>query len=139
MDTCTVRILSSAAWNGTGRGGLVLTPNMFMFQNPSYGSSEVFVPREFEWRKGDVRTGAPLAPTRRRSCERILEEIAGYEGSTRTALCHSSRRSSPGPPGEDFDKLQREGTSRLAAGEVREDYPRLSLTEKGRTFLERSR
>ena len=141
MDTCSVRILSSAAWNESGRGGLVLTPNMFMFQNPSYGSSEVFVPREFEARKGEARTGAALVPTADdEPARRILEEIAGFEGSTRMSLV--SFLSS------DFDKdllertldrLQAEGYIAVAPKDKSgRTMHGLSLTEKGRKFLERS-
>jgi len=142
MDTCSVRILSSAAWNGTGRGGLVLTPNMFMFQNPAYGSSEVFVPREFEWRKGEVRTGASLAPTAAEELsKRILEEIAGYEGATRTSMVSFlSSEFDKDLLERTFDRLQSEGyiavTRQERSGRT---IHGLSLTEKGRTFLERSR
>ncbi len=142
MDTCSVRILSSAAWNESGRGGLVLTPNMFMFQNPSYGSSEVFVPREFEGRKGDVRTGAAPVPTADEELvKRILEEITGYEGATRTSLVSFVS--------SDFAKDLLERTfDRLQAEEYIAVTPQersgrtihgLSLTVKGRTFWERSR
>lgn len=142
MDTCSVRILSSAAWNGTGRGGLVLTPNMFMFQNPSYGSSEVFVPREFEGRKGDARTVASPVPTAEEGlAKRILEEIAGYEGATRTSLVSFlSSDFDKDLLERTFDRLQAEGyiavTPQERSGRT---IHGLSLTEKGRTFLGRAR
>jgi hypothetical protein len=142
MDTCSVRILSSAAWNGTGRGGLVLTPNMFMFQNPAYGSSEVFVPREFEWRKGEVRTGASLAPTAGEELsKRILEEIVGYEGATRTSMVSFlSSEFDKDLLERTFDRLQSEGYIAVSRQEKSgRTIHGLSLTEKGRTFLERSR
>jgi len=142
LDTCSVRILSSAAWNGTGRGGLVLTPNMFMFQNPAYGSSEVFVPREFEWRKGEVRTGASLAPTAGEELsKRILEEIAGYEGATRTSMISFlSSEFDKDLLERTFDRLQSEGYIAVSRQEKSgRTIHGLSLTEKGRTFLERSR
>ena len=142
MDTCSVRILSSAAWNESGRGGLLLTPNMFMFQNPSYGSSEVFVPREFEARKGDVRTGASVVPTADAElARRILEELAGYEGATRTSLTSFlSSEFDKDLLDRTFDRLQAEG---YIAVKPQERSGRtihgLSLTEKGRTFLGRAR
>jgi len=142
MDTCSVRILSSAAWNGTGRGGLVLTPNMFMFQNPSYGSSEVFVPREFEGRKGEVRTVASPVPTADEElAKRILEEIAGYQGATRTSLVSFlSSEFDKDLLERTFDRLQAEdyiaATSQERSGRTMHG---LSLTEKGRTFLGRTR
>jgi hypothetical protein len=142
MDTCSVRILSSAAWNGTGRGGLVLTPNMFMFQNPSYGSSEVFVPREFEGRKGKTRTGASVVPTAGDElAKRILEEIAGFAGATRTSLVSFlSSEFDKDLLERTFDRLQAEGyiaaTSQEKSGRTMHG---LSLTEKGRTFLARTR
>jgi len=142
MDTCSVRILSSAAWNDTGRGGLVLTPNMFMFQNPAYGSSEVFVPREFEGRKGEAKTGASIAPTADEElAKRILEEIAGYDGATRTSLVSFlSSEYDKDLLERTFDRLQAEGyiavTPQERSGRT---IHGLSLTEKGRTFLGRVR
>ncbi|HUK75076.1 MAG TPA: hypothetical protein VLU99_04725 [Nitrososphaerales archaeon] len=142
MDTCSVRILSSAAWNGTGRGGLVLTPNMFMFQNPSYGSSEVFVPREFEGRKGDARTVASTVPTADEElAKRILEEIAGYQGATRTSLVSFlASEYDKDLLEKTFDRLQAEGyiavTPQDRSGRT---IHALSLTEKGRTLLSRAR
>jgi hypothetical protein len=142
MDTCSVRILSSAAWNGTGRGGLVLTPNMFMFQNPSYGSSEVFVPREFEGRKGEARTVVSPVPTADEElAKRILEEIAGYQGATRTSLVSFlSSEYDKDLLERTFDRLQAEGyiavTPQDRSGRT---IHGLSITEKGRTFLGRMR
>lgn len=142
MDTCSVRILSSAAWNESGRGGLVLTPNMFMFQNPSYGSSEVFVPRDFEGRKGGVRTGAPLVPTADEElAKRILEEIAGYDGATRASLVSFlSSDFDKDLLERTFDRLQADGyiavTPQERSGRT---IHGLSLTDKGRTFLGRAR
>lgn len=142
MDTCSVRILSSAAWNESGRGGLVLTPNMFMFQNPSYGSSEVFVPREFEGRKGEARTSASLVPTADEElAKRILEELAGYEGATRASMVSFlSSEFDKDLLERALDRLQAEGyvavTPQEKSGRTMHG---LSLTEKGRTFLSRSR
>ena len=142
MDTCSVRVLSSAAWNESGRGGLLLTPNMFMFQNPSYGSSEVFVPRDFEGRKGETRTSASLVPTADEVlAKRILEEIAGYEGATRTSLTSFlSSEFDKDLLESTFDRLQAEGyiavTPQERSGRT---IHGLSLTEKGRKFWESSR
>lgn len=142
MDTCSVRILSSAAWNESGRGGLLLTPNMFMFQNPSYGSSEVFVPREFEGRKGEARTSASLVPTADEElAKRILEELAGYEGATRASMVSFlSSEFDKDLLERALDRLQAEGyvavTPQEKSGRTMHG---LSLTEKGRTFLSRSR
>ena len=142
MDTCSVRILSSAAWNESGRGGLLLTPNMFMFQNPSYGSSEVFVPREFEGRKGEVRTSPSLVPTADDElAKRIFEEIAGFDGATRTSLISFlSSDFDKDLLERTFDRLQAEGyiavTPQERSGRT---IHGLSLTDKGRTFLGRAR
>lgn len=142
MDTCSVRILSSAAWNQSGRGGLVLTPNMFMFQNPSYGASEVFVPREFEGRKGEPKTGASLIPTGGEElARRILEEVDGYEGATRTSLVSFlSSEFDKDLLERTFDRLQGEGyitvTPQERSGRT---IHGLSLTEKGRAFLRGAR
>jgi hypothetical protein len=142
MDTCSVRILSSAAWNGTGRGGLVLTPNMFMFQNPSYGSSEVFVPREFEGRKGEARTVAlPASSADEELAKRIMQEISGFQGATRTSLVSFlSSEFDKDLLERTFDRLQAEGyiaaTSQERSGRTMFG---LSLTEKGRTFLGRTK
>jgi len=142
LDTCAVRVLSSAAWNESGRSGLVLTPNMFMFQNPTYGSSEVFVPREFEPRSGESRTGAPSAPSAEGElAKRILEEIAGYEGATRASLVSFlSAEFDPDLVEKTFDRLQSEGhiavarTERPGSGRTMQG---LSLTEKGWAVLGR--
>ena len=141
MDTCSVRILSSAAWNDSGRGGLVLTPNMFMFQNPSYGSSEVFVPREFEGRKGETRSSPSLVPTADEELvKRILEEIAGFQGATRTSMVSFlSSEFDKDLLERAFDRLQAEG---YIAATTQERSGRtmhwLSLTEKGRAILGRN-
>ncbi len=140
MDTCAVRVLSSAAWNDSGRGGLVLTPNMFMFQNPSYGSSEVFVPREFEARKGKARTGASLVPTAEEElAQRILEEIAGYQGATRTSLVSFlSSEYDKDFLEKTFDRLQAEGCIAVTPQERSgRTIHGLSLTQKGRAALGR--
>ncbi|MDG7020656.1 MAG: hypothetical protein JRN23_01845 [Nitrososphaerota archaeon] len=140
MDTCSVRILSSAAWNGSGRGGLVLTPNMYMFQNPSYGSREVFVPREFERRKGTTLTVAPVAPDEDAMlARRILEEVSAFGGATRASLLSFLASEFDRDILERaFDRLQSEG---YVAVERQERSGRaihtLSLTEKGRAVLGR--
>lgn len=140
MDTCSVRILSSAAWNDSGRGGLVLTPNMYMFQNPSYGSSEVFVPRDYEPRKGASLTGASLAPDGdAKLARRMLEEVSAFGGATRTSLISFLASEFDRDVLERaFDRLQSEG---YVAVERQERSGRtihaLSLTEKGRAALGR--
>ncbi len=138
MDTCSVRILSSAAWNETGRGGLVLTPNMFMFQNPAYGSSEVFVPREFEGRRGEVRMNGSLVPTPEAELSlRILEEIAGFKDATRTSLVSFlSSEFDKDLLEKTFDKLQADGYVAVSRQERSgRTIHTLSLTEKGRAML----
>ena len=140
MDTCSTRILSSAAWNDSGRGGLLLTPNMFMFQNPSYGASEVFVPRGFEERKGEATTGADaglLATAEGGPSLRILEEIAGFKDATRTSMVSFlASEFDPDLLEKTFDKLQAEGyiavTPRERSGRT---IHVLSLTERGRAML----
>jgi hypothetical protein len=113
-----------------------------MFQNPSYGSSEVFVPRDFEARKGEVRTGASLVPTADAElARRILEEIAGFEGATRTSLVSFlSSEFDKDLLERTLDRLQAEGyvsvTPQERSGRTMHG---LSLTEKGRTFLGRAR
>jgi len=140
LDTCSVRILSSAAWNEAGRGGLILTPNMFMFQNPSYGSSEIFVPREFEGRKGETKGGIPFIATPDEALtHRILEEISGFEDATRTSLVSFlSGEYDRDVLERTFDKLQSEGyvavTPQERSGRT---IHVLSLTAKGRAFLGR--
>lgn len=140
MDTCAVRILSSAAWNETGRGGLVLTPNMFMFQNPSYGSSEVFVPREFEGRKGLPRMGdAPFPSADEELIQRILDEVAAYEGVTRASLVSFlSGEFDKALLERTFDRLQSEGFIAVTREERSgRTIHGLSLTQKGRAMLGR--
>jgi hypothetical protein len=140
LDTCSVRILSSAAWNEAGRGGLLLTPNMFMFQNPSYGSSEVFVPREFEGRRGETKGGVPSVATPDEELAlRILEEVAGFEGATRASLvAFLSGEHDKDTLERTFDRLQGEGyvavTPQERSGRT---IHVLSLTAKGRALLGR--
>jgi hypothetical protein len=144
LDTCSTRILSSAAWNAAGRGDLVLTPNMFMFQNPSYGHSEVFVPRSFEARKGEPGTAQePQSATAGEDSKmglRILEEIAGFDGATRASIIgYLSSEFQKDELERTFDRLQSEGylfaASKERAGSGRTVHS-LSLTEKGRAALE---
>jgi hypothetical protein len=140
MDTCTTRILSSAAWNDAGRGGLVLTPNMFMFQHPSYGSSEVFVPREFEARTGEIKTGASASTSAEAQIEqRILEEIAGFEGATRTSIASFlSSKFDADLVERTLDRLQTDGCIAVTRQEKSgRTMHGLSLTEKGRAKLGR--
>lgn len=140
MDTCSRRILSSAAWNDTGRGGLLLTPNMFMFQNPAYGSSEVFVPRDFESRRGETKTGASIGTTADEELAlRVLEEVAGYQGATRASLVSFlSGEFDKALLERTFDRLQSEGylavTPQERSGRT---IHVLSITQKGRAMLGR--
>jgi len=140
LDTCAVRVLSSAAWNHSGRGGLVLTPNMLMFQHPSYGSSEVFVPREFEGRRGEAKAGATRVEEREDELEkRILEEIAGFDGATRASLVSFlSAEFDKDLLEKTFDRLQSEGY--ISVNQQDRSGRRihcLSLTDKGRAKLGR--
>jgi hypothetical protein len=141
LDTCSTRILSSSAWNGSGRGGLVLTPNMYMFQNTSYGASEVFVPREFEPWKGDARTAAVsvLTPDEELT-KRILEEVASYDGATRASLvAFLSSEFDRESVERGFDRLQSDGCIEATRSERSgRRMHGLSLTPKGRGLLEGS-
>ncbi len=140
MDTCGVRILSSAAWNDSGRGGLVLTPNMFMLQNPSYGSSEVFIPRGFEERKGTAKAPAGLVPTADAELDlRILEEVASFKDATRTSLISFlASEFDPDVLEKAFDRLQAEGCIAVTPQERSgRTILSVSLTDKGRAMLGR--
>ena len=117
---------------------------MFMFQNPSYGSSEVFVPRDFEARKGEVRTGATVVPSAEDELAiRILEEVDQFEGATRASIIFFLTAEFDRDVLErSFDKLQGEGyiattkEERPGSGRAMQG---VSLTEKGRAMLGRKR
>lgn len=140
LDTCQVRILSSSAWNNSGRGGLVLTPNMFVFQNPSYGSSEVFVPRDYEWRSGEARTGTEAVRDPKSELDgRLLEEVSGFEGATRNSLVSFLAAEFDSDSIEKaFDRLQSEGYLAVSARDKSgRTMHGVSLTEKGKAMLGR--
>ena len=118
----------------------MLTPNMFVFQNPSYGASEVFIPREFEGRRGPVKSGALLAPSADETLtRRILEEISAYEGATRASLvAFLASEFEKDLVESTVDRLQTEG---YIATRQQERSGRmmhgLYLADKGKAFLGR--
>jgi len=80
-----------------------------------------------------TQDGRPLAPTAAEELvKRILEEIAATRARRGPPWCHSLVGVRPGPPGEDLRQAPERGVRRgLAAGEVREDYPRALPHRKG--------
>jgi hypothetical protein len=117
---------------------------MFMFQNPSYGHNEVFVPRGFEARKSEQKSPSESAETSGDNDEskirlRILEEIAGFDGATRASIIgYLSSEFQKDELERTFDRLQSESylfsSSQERSGSGRTVHS-VSLTEKGRALL----
>jgi hypothetical protein len=144
LNTCSIKILSSATWNETSRD-ILLTPNMFMFQNHPYGYEEAFIPREFEPRRGEPKTTALPSPTSTQMSQdlelgrRILEEISGYQGATRASVTAFLSAEFPSESVEQtIDRLLNEGyLSAASQDKSGRTMHTLSLTEKGRAILGR--
>jgi hypothetical protein len=142
LDTCPIKILSSGAWNENSRG-LLLTPNMFMFQNHPFGYAEAFIPRSFEPRKGGTKgippTGEQPEPREdERLASRVMEEIGNYQSVTRSSLLAFLSSEFPRDALERvFDRLQNEGlvTSTPQPTKSGRMMHTLALTEKGKTML----
>jgi len=148
LDTCPIKVLSSATWNEGGKG-LVLTPNMFMMQNHPFGYGEAFIPRSFEPKKGEKKgSGGQEAELTEPSDEdklgiRVMEEISVYPDVTRAALTAFLSSEFPKDALEKvFDRLQSEGfvtsTPQVRSGRTMHV---VSLTDKGkaRVLLEQKR
>ena len=139
LDTCPIKVLSSATWNEGGKG-LVLTPNMFMMQNHPFGYAEAFIPRSLEPKKGEKKgTAGPLQEPSEEDklAMRVLEEISVYPDVTRAALTAFLSSEFPKDVLEKaFDRLQGEGlvtsTPSLKSGRMMHV---VSLTDKGKSRL----
>ncbi len=141
LDTCPIKILSSAAWNENSKG-LLLTPNMFMFQNHPFGYAEAFIPRSFEPRNGGQKTGADDDASQPSAddalAHRVMEEIGAYQSVTRSSLVAFLSSEFPRDALERvFDRLQREGlvTATPQGTKSGRTMHALSLTDRGRTAL----
>jgi len=144
LSTCSIKILSSAAWNENEKGLVLLTPNMFMFQNHPYGYEEAFIPRDFEPRAGEPKsqaqpTGTDVAHDMK-IAGRILEEIdAAHGAATRASLiAFLSAEFSTDDLERTFDRLQSERYVSIAPqNKSGRTMHTLSLTERGRSLLRR--
>ncbi|HUH99438.1 MAG TPA: hypothetical protein VLY65_00200 [Nitrososphaerales archaeon] len=140
LDTCPIKILSSAAWNESSKG-LLLTPNMFMFQNHPFGYSEAFIPRSFEPRKGERKGSVPVDASEDADlATRVMQEIGTYQSVTRSSLIAFLSSEFPREALERvFDRLQNEGLVTSAPQAAKSGSGRtmhmLSLTDKGRSTL----
>ena len=139
LSTCAIRILSSATWNETSKD-ILLTPNMFMFQNHPYGYEDAFIPRDFEPRKGEQKGTVPAESSEDEELAlRVMEEIGAYQSVTRSSLISYLSSEFPKDALEKtFDSLQTEGfvTSTPQPAKSGRTMHTLSLTEKGRARLE---
>ena len=138
LKTCSIKILSSATWNENSED-VLLTPNMFMFQNHPYGYENPFVPRDFEPKKGRA-SGAPpptQPPAEPDLVKRMLEEIEGYKNATRTSMiAFLSSEFERDTLEKTFEKLQSEGYVIIVQGEMSgRKIHTLSLTQKGKALL----
>jgi hypothetical protein len=149
LSTCSIKILSSATYNETSKN-LLLTPNMFMFQNHPYGYEDAFIPRDFEPKIGQAMGVLPPEQedtTGDKSTEdhpmedlvkRMLGEIDLYKDATRASVIAFLSSEFPKEELEKtFDRLQSEGYV-SASPELRSGrrIHVLSLTEKGKALLQ---
>jgi hypothetical protein len=138
LKTCSIKILSSATWNETSED-ILLTPNMFMFQNHSYGYEDPFVPRDFESKKGEASGASPRTqpPAEPDLVKRMLEEIEGYKNATRASIiAFLSSEFERDALEKTIDKLQSEGYLSVVQGEMSgRKIHTLSLTQKGKALL----
>jgi hypothetical protein len=139
LATCSIKILSSATWNETSKD-MLLTPNMFMFQNHPYGYEDAFIPRDFEPKKGEQKGAPPDNPSEdEKLAFRVMEEIGSYQSVTRSSLISFLSSEFPKEALEKvFDRLQTEGfvTSTPQPVKSGRTMHTLSLTEKGKALLE---
>ncbi len=136
LNTCSIKILSSATYNENSRD-LLLTPNMFIFQNHPYGYEDAFIPRDFEPKKGATKEiPPPPQPAEPDLVMRILEEIDGYKDATRASMIAFLSSEFPKEDLEKtFDRLQTEGYVSVAQEKSGRKLHTLSLTEKGKALL----
>lgn len=150
LETSSVRVLSSAAWNERGKG-LMLTPNMFMMRNHPYGYEEAFVPRGFEAKRaeegkegGSAGGGTENAPGPGTGGDEgkgedalvtlVLETIRANEGSTRASVASYLSGEFPRERVEKaIDELRAQGCIASSEQDNHADFPlnALRVTEEG--------
>ncbi len=138
-SACSIRVLSSSVWNETSKG-LLLTPNMFMVKNTNYGYDEAFIPRPFEAKKGETRTGSPNEEEDENLTKLILESISSNESSTRVSLVSFLSADYPRDQVErTIDRLRLQGCIDMVSQDAHKDYPfsALVLTDAGKELLGR--
>ncbi len=160
LDTSPVKILSSALANEisggrTSVGGLyhaqqggrlgsallsnlMLTPNMFVFQDLARGYEEVFIPRTLVPLHAEPTAVVQPKKNDAGLVKRILETLATYDHATRGSVV--GFLSGEDPPEEvqkSIDKLQTDGCLVVVGRDVKTDTPlqTFRLTEKGYALL----
>jgi hypothetical protein len=138
QDTCSIKVLSSAEWNQTG-SGVVLTPNMLMYQNHPYGYAEAFIPREFEPKTGESKTLMDEQVDFEKLAKQILHEAVEFKDATRSSLIDYLSTDFERKQLENaFDWLQAGGYVTTRRSDSRGDSPSYPVvpTEKGFKLLE---
>jgi hypothetical protein len=159
LDASPVKILSSSLSNEISEGrpyvgglhhaqhgrlgsallsNLVLTPNMFAFQDLTRGYEEVFIPRTLALLHTEPTAIAQPKKGDTRLVKRILETLATYDHATRGSVV--GFLSGEDPPGEiqkTIDKLQADGCLVVVGKDIKTDSPlqTFRLTEKGYALL----
>jgi hypothetical protein len=139
VSSCSIRVLSSNVWNEASRG-LILTPNMFMVKNNSYGYDEAFIPRPFEAKKGESKAGSSDEQEDEGLTKLILESISSNESATRVSLVSFLSAEYPREQVErTLDRLRLQGFIETLSKDIHTDYPlsTLTLTEAGKELLGR--
>lgn len=117
---------------------LILTPNMFAFQDSTRGFEEVFVPRTFGLLEARPEVGAQPERDESRLAKRILETLATYDHATRGSVVGFLSSDAPAEEVEKaVDRLQAEGYLSIVGKDAKRDSPlhTFRLTQKGYDLL----
>src|SRR5712692_982684 len=163
IETAPTRILSSSLWNEVSGGrssvgglyspqhtagrknsaesALILTPNMFLFQDSARGYEEAFVPRNSEPLQGE-RPPQEAQPEKddRGLVKQILEIASTYEKATRGSIVSYLSVENPKEEVEKtIDRLQSDGYLTVMGADVKRDSPlhTVRLTQSGYDLMKR--
>jgi hypothetical protein len=139
IEACPVKISSSDLWNHRSKEE-ILTPNFFMLESSSYGYKQAFVPRYFEEKKSEPKTGAFNEPVNDELTKQILEQVRTNQTATRKSLAAYFSVDFPSElVDKAIDRLLVEGHLARSPKDVRADLPidALVLTATGWELLKR--
>jgi len=153
LRSFSTKLLSSDVWNertkdyryrSTTPEFEPVLPNAMVIEDGHFGHIRSFIPRLFEERTSEPRTG-PVVDERMKSADNkltalILQDIASYEAPTRDSLLgFISAEYDPEVVKHELDRLHQQGLIELEKKAVRgggEEMLVYSITDAGRRLLE---